>query len=340
MTRTTTGATTLLEARYRTVLRLLPAYYRREREEEMVEVYLWDVDRDTQDQSRPTLGETASIAALAVRTRLGTAGAAPRGYALLGSSVRLFALVAVLLQAAAAVVDRALELTWTVSGGSAQWHMFLTGFTGGGAVLPVAAVAIWVLPLLWTVSWFALLHGRRRLAQTGALLAALPSLWPFVAPLVTDALPPSTPYAPVSLLLAWLSALALCAAHHRDAPAPALPLLPPGPAYLGCCVVMGASVVLAPMAADPVWAPATCFLLVALGRLVWRARHGRGGADATLALAALGLLVLALRLAALYPWRGMPMPAGTLVAFVLQGTAALLLTAVLAVVGGRDLAPR
>ncbi|MGW2621158.1 hypothetical protein [Streptomyces sp. NPDC001500] len=339
MTGTTTGATTLLEARYRTVLRLLPAYYRREREEEMVEVYLWDVDRETQDQSRPTLGETASIAALAVRTRLG-AGGAPRGYALLGSAVRLFALVAVLLQAAAAVVDRVLEVTWAAAGGSAQRHVFLTGFTGGGAVRLVAAMAIWLLPLLWTVSWFALLHGRRRLAQAAALLAALPSLWPFLAPLVTDALPPHTPYAPVSLVLAWLSALALCAAHHRDAPAPVLPVLTPGLAYLGCCVVMGASIVLAPMAADPVWAPATGFLLVALGRLVWRARHGRGGADATLALAVLGLLVLALRLAALYPWRGVPMPTDTLVAFVLQGAAALLLTAALAVVGGRDLASR
>ncbi|WP_329416097.1 hypothetical protein OG802_31785 [Streptomyces sp. NBC_00704] len=48
--------------------------------------------------------------------------------------------------------------------------------------------------------------------------------------------------------------------------------------------------------------------------------------------------VLALRLGALFPWRGMPMPAGILVAFVLQGTAALPLTAALAV--GRDLAPR
>ncbi|MFG3024301.1 hypothetical protein ACGFZQ_38235 [Streptomyces sp. NPDC048254] len=45
----------LLETRYRTVLRILPAYYRREREEEMVETYLCDIDRDTQDQSRPAL---------------------------------------------------------------------------------------------------------------------------------------------------------------------------------------------------------------------------------------------------------------------------------------------
>ncbi|KOG42529.1 hypothetical protein [Streptomyces resistomycificus] len=55
--------TTLLETRYRGVLRLLPAYYRREREEEMVEIYLWDVDRDTQDRSRPTLGEVGLLVA-------------------------------------------------------------------------------------------------------------------------------------------------------------------------------------------------------------------------------------------------------------------------------------
>jgi hypothetical protein len=201
-------------------------------------------------------------------------------------------------------------------------------------------VAIWLLPLLWTVAYFALLHERRRLAQGAALLAALPSLWPFLAPLVTDAFPPDTPYASVCMVFAWLSALALCAAHHRDAPAAALPAVPPGLAYLACCVVMGASIVLVPMAADPVWAPATCFLVAALGRLVWRTRHRRANAEATVALAVLGLLVLALRLAALYPWLDVPVPAVTLAAFVSQGAAALLLTAALAVIGGRDLAAR
>ncbi|MEV6294546.1 hypothetical protein AB0M41_29835 [Streptomyces sp. NPDC051896] len=111
--------TTLLEARYRTVLRLLPAYYRREREEEMVETYLEDLDRDTQDQSRPTLGEVASIAALAVRSRLGAAGA-PRRYVLLGSGARLFALAAVLFLAASAVVEPVLRLTWSFTRGGAE----------------------------------------------------------------------------------------------------------------------------------------------------------------------------------------------------------------------------
>ncbi|SEP77900.1 hypothetical protein SAMN04487983_1001483, partial [Streptomyces sp. yr375] len=332
-----TGRMTLLEARYRTVLRLLPAYYRGQREEEMVEVYLWDTDRDIQEQSRPTLGEVASIAALAVRTRLGTGGA-PRPYLLLGSSVRLFALFAVLLQAAAAVVDRALELTWATTHGPAQRDMFLSGFTGQGAVAATAAVADWLLPLLWTVGFFALLHDRRRLARISVLLAALPTLWPFLAPLVTDSFPPEPAYATAAAAFAWLPALALCAAHHRDAPAAALPAGPPGLVYLGCCVVMGASVVLLPGAADSVWAPTTCFVVAALGWLAWRIRRGRpAGGEGALALAGLGLLVLAVRVAAVYPWLdvSIPVPTVLLAGFAAQAAALLLLTAALAVVGGR-----
>ncbi|MFF9623545.1 hypothetical protein [Streptomyces griseosporeus] len=328
--------TTLLESRYRAVLRLLPAYYRREREEEMVEVYLWDVDRETQDQSRPTFGEVASIAALALRTRLGAAGA-PRRYALLGAAVRHFALFAVLLQAAAAVVDRALEVTWAATHG---WDMFLSAFTGRGPVPVGVAVAQWVLPLLWTVGWFALFHERRGLARVCVLAAALPTLWPVVAPLMTDALPPDPAYATASLVLAWLSALGLCAAFHRDAPVAVLPVGTPGLGCLACCVVMGASVVLVPTSADAVWAPATGFLACALGRLLWRARSPRQGGAGTLALAFLGLLVLALRVAALVPWLDVSVPGVVVAGFVGQAVAVALLTLALAVVGGRELAAR
>jgi hypothetical protein len=332
--------TTLLETRYRTVLRLLPAYYRREREEEMVEVYLWDTDRDTQDQSRPTLGEVVSIAALALRVRLGAAGA-PRRYALLGSAVRQFALFAVLLQAAAAVVDRVLEVTWSTTRGAAQRDVFLEGFTGHGPVAGVAAVATWLLPLLWTAGYFALLHDRRSLARISVLTAALSTLWPLLAPLMTDSVPPDPAFATAAALFAWLTALALCAAHHRDAPAATLPGTTPGLAYLACCVVMGASLVLLPTAADAVWAPTTCFLVGALGWLLWRIRRSRPGNPAgALALTALGLLVLALRVTALYPWLDVPVPASLLVGFTGQAAALLLLTTALAVVAGRDLAAR
>ncbi|MFI1505455.1 hypothetical protein [Streptomyces sp. NPDC020597] len=337
-----TGTTTLLEARYRAVLRLLPAYYRQEREEEMVEVFLGETDRDLQDQSRPTLGEAASVAALAVRTRLGTA-AAPRRYALLGSTVRLFALCAVLLQAAAAVADRALELTWTSTHGAFGRHVFLSGFTGRGPVVASAAVAAWALPLLWTVGYFALLRDRRRTARISVLLAALPTLWPFLAPFVTDFPPPEPAYAAATAAFAWLPTLALCTACHRDAPPAALSVGTPGTVYAGCCVVMGASVVVLPTVADSVWAPTTCFVLGALGWLVRRGRRGRtAGAEGALALAGLGLLILTLRVAAAYTWLdvSMPLPTAMVAGFAVQAAALLLLTAALAVVGGRDLAAR
>ncbi|MCT9079826.1 hypothetical protein [Streptomyces fulvoviolaceus] len=332
--------TTLLEARYRTVLRLLPAYYRREREDEMVETYLWDVDRETQDQSRPTAGEVASVAALALRSRLAATGAPPR-YDLLGSAARHFALFAVLLQAAAAVVDRVLALTWATTHGPREWDLFLSGFTGRGVPTGVVEVAQWTLPLLWTVGFFALVHDRRRLARTAVLLAALPTLWPLVGPLVTELLPPDPWSATATALFAWLSALALCAAYHRDAPPASLPVGTPGIVFTACCVVMGGSVVLLPAMPDTAWAPATCFVVGALGWLLLRGRRkDQSVACAAVALAALGLLLLAVRVAALHPWLGLPLPAAFVAGAVGQVAALTLLTATLAVVARRDLVTR
>ncbi|MDH6213975.1 hypothetical protein [Streptomyces pseudovenezuelae] len=330
--------TTLLETRYRAVLRLLPAYYRQAREEEMVETYLWDLDRDTQDQSRPTLGETASVAALALRSRLAASGA-PRRYALLGSTARHFALFAVLLQATAALVDRVLGLTWASTHGSSQWDMFVSAFTDQGPLFGVVEVAEWALPLLWTVGFFALVHDRRRLARTSVLLAALPTLWPFVGPLVSDSVVPSDLwFAVVTALFAWLSALALCAAYHRDAPAAALPVGSPGLVFAAFAVVTGASIVLLPGAPDTAWAPATCFLVGAVGWLVLRSRSAdRGPAGGAVALAALGLLLLAVRVAALYPWLGLPLPAVYLGGALGQVAGLTLLVVVLGAVARRDL---
>ncbi|MFE2262225.1 hypothetical protein [Streptomyces griseosporeus] len=91
---------------------------------------------------------------------------------------------------------------------------------------------------------------------------------------------------------------------------------------------------------DQSWAPASGFLVCALGWLLWRARSsGRGGAG-TLALAFLGLLVLALRVAALVPWLDVSVPGVVVAGFVGQAVAVALLTVALAVVGGRDLAAR
>ncbi|MGW1289540.1 hypothetical protein ACWD4N_39305 [Streptomyces sp. NPDC002586] len=332
--------TTLLESRYRTVLRLLPAYYRREREEEMVETYLEDLDRDTLDQSRPALGEVASIAALAVRSRLGAAGA-PRPYVVLGSVARLFALAAVLLLAASAVVEPILQLTWSFTRGGVERRWFLSGFTDRGPLAGAVAVAQWILPLGWTVAYFALLHDRRRLARIGVLAAALPSLWPLLRS-VTDVTPlPEPAFVATLALLAWLPALALCAAHHRDAPPARLPFGTPGLVFMAMCVVTGASLVLLPAVSDLVWGPANCFVVGALGWLLWRVRRtDRVVPGGALALAALGLLLLAARVAALYPWLRVPGAAPYVGGGLVQTAALALLTVVLAVAGGRELAPR
>ncbi|MFF4685303.1 hypothetical protein [Streptomyces sp. NPDC001307] len=332
--------TTLLEARYRTVLRLLPAYYRREREEEMVETYLEDLDRDTQDQSRPTLGEVASIAALAVRSRLGAAGA-PRRYVLLGSGARLFALAAVLFLAASAVVEPVLRLTWSFTRGGAERRLFLADFTGHGPLDATVAVAQWILPLGWTVAYFALLYDRRRLARTGALVAAVPTLWPLVRSLTEETVITEPAFVVTLALLAWLPALALCAAHHRDAPPARLPGGTPGLVFMAACVVTGASLVLVPTAGDLVWGPANCFVVAALGRLLWRARRAASAAPGgALALAALGLLLLAARVAAVYPWLRSPGAAPYTGGGLAQTAALALLTVLLGVVGVRELACR
>ncbi|NEB03659.1 hypothetical protein [Streptomyces sp. SID13726] len=332
--------TTLLETRYRAVLRLLPAYYRREREEEMVETYLWDIDQETQEQSRPTLGEVASVAALAVRSRLGAVGA-PRRYAVLGSAVRLFALFAVLLQAASALVDRVLGLTWASTRGGSQWEMFTDGFTGHGVGHGIGAVAQWFLPLLWPVAYFALLRDRRRLAQVSALVAALPTLWPLAELWALDFAPSDSAYAVAAAVLAWSSALALCAAHHQDAPPAALPAGTPGLVLAACCVLMGGSVVALPDGADTVWALVTCYLVAALAWLVHWARGGSRvpAPGEAAALAALGLLLLAVRITAVYPWLDV-LPGSLRVGVLTQAAALVALTAALSVVSGRDLLSR
>ncbi|MEV5880708.1 hypothetical protein AB0L75_42360 [Streptomyces sp. NPDC052101] len=332
--------TTLLETRYRTVLRLLPGYYRRGREEEMVETFLGDLDRDTQDQSRPTLGEVASIAALAVRSRLGAAGA-PRRYVLLGSAARLFALAAVLILAASAVVEPVLRLTWSFTRGGAERSLYVSQFTDHGILAGTVAAAQWILPLGWTVAYFALLHDRRRLARIGVLVAALPTLWPLVGSLTGTTIISEPAFVAALALLAWLPALALCAAHHRDAPPARLPAASPGLVFMATCVVTGASLVLLPAADDLVWGPANCFVVGALGWLLGRARRtDRGTPGGALALAVLGLLLLAVRVAALYPWLSLPGAVAYLGGNLAQAAVLALLTVGLTVTGCRELAAR
>lgn len=65
------------------------------------------------------------------------------------------------------------------------------------------------------------------------LLAALPTAWTLVAPLVDESVPPDPAYAATSAFLAWLTAFALCAAYHRDASPAFLPAGSPGLLFTG-----------------------------------------------------------------------------------------------------------
>ncbi len=67
-----------LEERYRRVLRLLPAGYRRQWEDDMVAAFLEtmqtgdaETDEYLADHGRPSLAEMTSILSLAVRLRIG-----------------------------------------------------------------------------------------------------------------------------------------------------------------------------------------------------------------------------------------------------------------------------
>ncbi|MEV0608751.1 hypothetical protein AB0I61_20505 [Polymorphospora rubra] len=167
--------TSLLEERYRRMLRLLPASYRREWEDDMVATFMEGAyasdpdDPEGVELGRPGRSEFTSVVALAVRLRLGGADAAPRSFTL-GEAVRRVALVGLLAHAVGALVGAAL-VVWTA--------YRLPG-------LPADAVpdayagrwqALWGLTgLLWIPAYLALVHGHHRAARVLALVALAPVL--------------------------------------------------------------------------------------------------------------------------------------------------------------------
>ncbi|MEU4829285.1 hypothetical protein [Streptosporangium sp. NPDC023615] len=201
----------LLEDRYRNVLRLLPASYRAGREEEMVGAFLeGSSGLSDADNPRPRWSEIASVAALSLRVRLGGAGAAPRFIAW-GRAVRLVAVLGLLFHAT-------VSCAWLLYAVLDSWS------TGRPVVGGEIWSAEWVSQAAWTIGhllWIAvfvtLARGRPRAAKVLALLA----LASFYAPLLQGG--PGTGDAVVHGLLFAVPALALVAGFHRDAPPPRLP---------------------------------------------------------------------------------------------------------------------
>ncbi|MGC5012449.1 hypothetical protein ACLQ2R_16925 [Streptosporangium sp. DT93] len=201
----------LLEDRYRRVLRLLPASYRAGREEEMVCAFMeGSPDLTDADDPRPRWSEIASVAALSLRVRLGGTGAAPRFLAW-GRAVRLVAVLGLLFHA-------------TVS---CAWFLDIVRrslSTGQPAVLGEIGSARWLYDisvmlgyLLWIAVFGTLVRGHLRTAKILALLA----LVSFYGPLVQGG--PQTGDSLVYGLLFSVPVLALVAGFHRDAPPPHLP---------------------------------------------------------------------------------------------------------------------
>ncbi|TDC82188.1 hypothetical protein E1193_12590 [Micromonospora sp. KC606] len=211
-----------LEERYRLLLRLLPADYRREWEDDMVAAFLESMDTGdaetaayAADYGRPRLSEVASVIALAARLRLGGTNAPPRSYAW-GQAVRLAALTATLVHAVMATAGVAIT-AWLA--GRMAW---LPAPAPEWALIPPGSLwrTAWGLAdYAWLPAYVALVLGHRRIAQALALLAILPPAVTNAVQQATGEVPPSaSPW--MMLLLDVVLVLAMSAFHHDAEPVP------------------------------------------------------------------------------------------------------------------------
>jgi hypothetical protein len=187
-----------LERRYRRLLRVLPRWYRAEREEEMVGIFLADRDDDLdQEYGWPGWGETGATLGLAVRTRF-AADAAPAYVVRLGDVVRLVAMLGLLAQVAAVAEQSARAVIWRIDGLPAYDSPWAVAFEA--TALGAAA---------------AMFAGHRSVAKT--LTVAL-VLYGLVHLALTDG--PAAWWVLGAQVPLWVTAAALFAGFHREAPAP------------------------------------------------------------------------------------------------------------------------
>ncbi|SCG49716.1 hypothetical protein [Micromonospora coxensis] len=216
-----------LEERYRFLLRVLPAAYRQDWEDDMVAAFLDSMETDdpettayVADYGRPSLSEVASIVSLAVRLRLGGADAPPRSYAW-GQAVRLATLMAMLTHAV--MVTASIAVTLWLSGKIA----WLPTPAPELALTPSSTIwrTTWDLAgYAWLPAYIALVLGHRRVAQAVALLAVVP-------PAITTAVEQAAGDVPLSVspwamrLIDVFLLLAMAAFHHGAPPVQRRPWL-------------------------------------------------------------------------------------------------------------------
>lgn len=294
--------TTLLEQRYRRALRLLPAAYRDAWADDMVATFLEGAyasmpdDPEGVDVSRPRWGEMASIAALAIRLRLGgiDSPARPR---LWGDSVRLAARLGLLAMASLRLsfvlinVWVALRLPGThlppgVTGIPSRW-MSIT------ALLGLAAVPAFVF----------VLYGQYRSARVLAA-AALAVVIAVFAVDIARGIPIST--SGWVLLVIWVLTVLATLAYEANTPPPdrSWRWLVALAALVLACTIAGLLTARAPYVDEAaVW----CVALV----LVWAAGRRRFGPPWMLALAMTALALLVLRVALTRDWLQVILSGGT-----------------------------
>ncbi|HUQ57636.1 hypothetical protein [Lentzea sp.] len=190
---------TNLERRYRALVGVLPRWYREDREEEMVGLFLADrTDELDLEHGWPGWGETGAMLALAVRTRF-AASHAPVSAVRLGEVARWLAVLGLVLGLKDVVHVVYAEIVVRVSGEQVpppQWEAVLANFS------PLAVIAL-------------LLRGHR----TWAKVVAGAALVPWLVNAVTD--PGPAGVASVLWQLPLLGAfVALCLGFHREAPVP------------------------------------------------------------------------------------------------------------------------
>ncbi|MEU0519292.1 hypothetical protein [Streptosporangium sp. NPDC006007] len=243
----------LLEDRYRYVLRMLPASYRAEREEEMVCAFMEGAgDLDDADNPRPRWSEIASVAALAARVRLGGAGAPPR-FVVRSETIRLVAVLGLGFHAAMSCVWLGdLLRLYGLLGSPPAVDQAVLGAAG-------SAERLWGIVrnlsgLLWVVAFVSLARGRSRTAKTSALLA-LGLYYGSVLPAGAMIWDESVKAGVVRSLVFVLPVLALLAGFHRDAPRPRRPwwvaALPVGAGVLLHAVLSALFSVMSAPAVDP-----------------------------------------------------------------------------------------
>jgi len=215
----------VLEDRYRSLLRLLPCSYRQAWEEEMVATFLQTMAVDDPDEAecradfgRPSLPEVLSVVSLAARLRLGGPDAPPRA-CVWGEAARLVALVGLLVNGVlgGAAVVRAL---WEV-GRLPLVHRPPPEMLAAARLPDLWSLVVLVSGIVWVAAYLALITGRRRLAQELAGVALAPLVATAVGSTFQVALfqEPSR-----SLLTLWcvtllnLCVVAALASFHGNAP--------------------------------------------------------------------------------------------------------------------------